>query len=62
LEEAPGQVPDEVFSLAHMETLIIADNDLTSVPDAIGTLTQLRTLDLGHNALTELAGVDRVAR
>ena len=47
-----GHVPEYVFGLTQLETLILADNDLAALADAIGTLTRLRTLDLGHSALT----------
>jgi len=49
-----GHVPEYVFGLTELETLILADNDLTELPEGIGRLTRLRTLDLGHNALAML--------
>ena len=37
-----------------METLVLAENDLTEIPARIADLKHLRMLDLGHNALTQL--------
>ena len=57
-----GRVPDSVWEQTGLETLILADNDLSEVSSRIGALKNLRMLDLGHNALTfvpdALAGLD----
>jgi Leucine-rich repeat (LRR) protein len=45
-----GHVPDEVWENLEIETLVLADNDLTEVPTKIGVLKHLRTLDMGNNA------------
>jgi Leucine Rich Repeat (LRR) protein len=47
-----GRVPESVWEEADLETLVLADNDLTEVSASIGRLKKLRMLDLGHNALT----------
>lgn len=47
-----GQVPESVWDRKDLETLVLADNDLSAVPERIGHLKRLRMLDLGHNVLT----------
>jgi Leucine-rich repeat (LRR) protein len=47
-----GHVPDWVWERADLETLVLADNDLSEVSGKIGRLKNLRMLDLGHNKLT----------
>ena len=49
-----GRVPDSVWEQTELETLVLADNDLSEVPEQIGRLQRLRMLDLGHNALTQV--------
>src|SRR3954463_4144809 len=49
-----GRVPDSVWTRTDLETLVLADNDLTELSPAIGRLQRLRMLDLGHNALTSV--------
>ena len=49
-----GQVPDWVWERTELETLILADNELTEISGGIGRLQKLRTLDLGHNRLSHL--------
>lgn len=49
-----GVVPDEVWLRTDLQTLVLADNELTEVSDRIGELSQLRMLDLGHNRLSKL--------
>ncbi len=49
-----GQVPGYVWEQEELETLILADNDLTEVSEQIGRLKRLRMLDLGHNQLATL--------
>src|SRR5690242_18039339 len=46
-----GRVPESVWQQIELETLVLADNDLTEVSARIGRLKRLRMLDLGHNAL-----------
>lgn len=46
-----GRVPESVWEEVDLETLVMADNDLTEVTAKIGPLKRLRMLDLGHNAL-----------
>ena len=49
-----GQVPDSVWQQTEIDTLILADNNLSELSGQIGRLKRLRTLDLGHNQLTQL--------
>jgi Leucine-rich repeat (LRR) protein len=49
-----GVVPDEVWLRTNLQTLVLADNDLTEVSERVGDLSELRMLDLGHNRLREL--------
>jgi Leucine-rich repeat (LRR) protein len=49
-----GHVPESVWEQRELETLVLADNDLTEVSGKIGDLQALRMLDLGHNAITKL--------
>jgi Leucine-rich repeat (LRR) protein len=47
-----GRVPDWVWERTDLETLVLADNQLSDVSGQIGRLKKLRMLDLGHNRLT----------
>ena len=47
-----GVVPEWVWERTSLETLILADNDLSEISGRIGNLKRLRTLDLGHNHRT----------
>ncbi len=47
-------VPDFVWQQSELETLILADNNLSELSGQIGRLKRLRTLDLGHNHLIHL--------
>src|ERR1039458_10113811 len=49
-----GQVPQSVWNQTELETLVLADNDLSEVSEQIGRLRKLRMLDLGHNQLTRV--------
>jgi hypothetical protein len=49
-----GQVPESLFDQVDLETLVLADNDLTAISPAIARLKRLRMLDLGHNTLREV--------
>lgn len=49
-----GRVPESVWEQIGLETLVLADNELTEVSARIGQLKCLRMLDLGHNALHAL--------
>jgi len=49
-----AHVPDSVWQQTGLESLVLADNDLTEIPERIGELKHLRMLDLGHNQLREL--------
>lgn|SRR5690348_9778683 len=49
-----GRVPESVWEQIDLETLVLADNDLTEVSARIGHLKCLRMLDLGHNDLQAL--------
>ncbi len=51
-----GRVPDSVWEQTELETLVLADNDLSEVSEQIGRLKRLRMLDLGHNQLTQRSG------
>ena len=44
----------QIGHLAHLQTLILSGNALTSVPDTLSLLTELKHLDLSHNALEAL--------
>ena len=48
-----GRVPDSVWEQTGLETLVLADNQLSEVSEQIGRLRRLRMLDLGHNGLTK---------
>src|SRR6476646_6970226 len=47
-----GHVPDYIWDQTELETLVLADNELSEVSERIGRLKRLRMLDLGHNQLT----------
>lgn len=49
-----GRVPDWVWDRSELETLVLADTDLSDVSDQIGRLKNLRMLDLGHNKLARV--------
>jgi hypothetical protein len=49
-----GHVPESVWGQTDLETLVLADNDLSEVSEQIGCLRKLRMLDLGHNQLTRV--------
>jgi Leucine-rich repeat (LRR) protein len=49
-----ARVPDWVWEQSELETLVLADNQLSDVSEQIGRLRKLRMLDLGHNRLTRL--------
>jgi Leucine-rich repeat (LRR) protein len=57
-----GRVPEWVWERTDLETLVLAENELSEVSCQIGRLKNLRMLDLGHNRLTRvpdsLAGLD----
>jgi Leucine-rich repeat (LRR) protein len=48
------RVPDWVWERSDLETLVLADNQLSEVSGQIGRLKKLRMLDLGHNGLTHV--------
>ena len=59
-----GEVPAWVWERTELETLVLADNELTEVSAQVSLLRRLRMLDLGHNflaavpeALGELEGL-----
>lgn len=49
-----GHVPATVWEDPDIETLVLADNDLTGIPPELGRLKRLGMLDLGHNQLTRI--------
>ena len=49
-----GQVPKSTWEHTGLETLVLADNELSEVSGQIGRLKSLRMLDLGHNQLTSV--------
>jgi Leucine-rich repeat (LRR) protein len=49
-----GRVPNSVWQQTQIETLVLADNNLTELSGEIGRLKMLRILDLGHNQLAHL--------
>src|ERR1700736_718816 len=46
------RVPDSVWEQTELETLVLAENELSEVSEQIRRLKRLRMLDLGHNELT----------
>ncbi len=48
------EVPEQVFSLTQLQTLVLTGNQLQTISPDIGRLTQLRTLDLSGNQLADL--------
>ena len=53
-KQALGVVPNAVWDRTDLETLVLADNDLTEISDRVGDLRHLRMLDLGHNKLRHI--------
>jgi len=49
-----GRVPDSVWEQTELETLVLAENELSEVSEQISRLKRLRMLDLGHNQLTRV--------
>ena len=49
-----GRVPEWVWERTDLETLVLADNELSEISNQIGHLKKLRMLDLGHNRLTQV--------
>ena len=49
-----GRVPDTVWQQTSLETLVLAENELTEISKQVGQLKKLRMLDLGHNRLTRI--------
>jgi Leucine-rich repeat (LRR) protein len=49
-----GQVPESVWAQTELESLVLADNNLSSISERVGLLIRLRMLDLGHNKLTRI--------
>jgi Leucine-rich repeat (LRR) protein len=49
-----GHVPDSVWQQSELETLVLANNNLSELSGQIGRLKMLRMLDLGHNNLVQL--------
>lgn len=53
-KQALGAVPDHVWDLTNLQSLVLADNGLAELSDRVGELRALRTLDLGHNQLRHI--------
>lgn len=51
-----GRVPESVWEQRELESLVLADNELSEVSEKIGWLKKLRMLDLGHYELPSLGG------
>jgi Leucine-rich repeat (LRR) protein len=49
-----GHVPEWVWERTELETLVLAENELSEVSCGIGRLKKLRMLDLGHNRLAHV--------
>jgi hypothetical protein len=48
-----GKIPESLFSLACLQTLILRDNSFVgSIPESIGKCTLLEDVDFGANQLT----------
>ena len=54
------EIPEEVFKLTHLETLILGDwmsdtpNAIEVIPDRIANLNKLKTLDFRRNKIKEI--------
>jgi Leucine-rich repeat (LRR) protein len=48
------ELPESIGYLQHLEVLLLAKNQLTSIPDTIGHLSNLSELDLAHNQLRSI--------
>ncbi len=51
VEKRLGRVPEWVWQRSELETLVLAENQLSELSCRIGHLKNLRMLDLGHNRL-----------
>jgi len=49
-----NEIPDSVFQLTSIRTLILFNNNLTTIPEKISQLTNLNTLSLNGNKFTEI--------
>ncbi len=48
------EIPDEVFNLPHLETLILIGNEIREVPERIRDLINLKCLDVRRNPIRKL--------
>ncbi|HJQ69819.1 MAG TPA: COR domain-containing protein [Blastocatellia bacterium] len=51
------RIPDEVFSLQHLETLNISNNEIKEVPERIRDLVNLKHLDVSENPIERLTNI-----
>ena len=48
---ASGNLPDSIKGLAHLRSLNVSGNYISSIPESISDLTELEQLNLNHNSL-----------
>lgn len=46
-----GEIPADLFNLENLESLVLSNNQLTSIHEYVGRLSKLTTLDLSNNQL-----------
>uniref|UniRef100_A0A6B2L644 Oxidoreductase molybdopterin-binding domain-containing protein n=1 Tax=Arcella intermedia TaxID=1963864 RepID=A0A6B2L644_9EUKA len=51
------EIPEEVFELTHIRTLLLFNNNLKTFPEKLSKLTNLQTLSVNANKLTEIPPV-----
>ena len=55
------QIPEEVFELLQLETLILSDNNIREVPERIRKLMNLKRLDLTKNLIEKVPDIPGLA-
>lgn len=47
-------IPDEIFELNQLQSLILSNNEIETIPDEMSSLVNLQTLDISSNRLVDL--------